>query len=325
MNVQKSTHVSQCSDPMFVRFCPPSHFIKMLQNIKRSYLLLITSLPLAKIVCNSAHKHVIHNILSNFRHTALNLTNKMCHVWIQPDIHIHTRAFFSQNSSAKDKIFHQYNHFQSCDSLPEQRDQVSYLLGDVFVNIILLTAPHFLSSSNEVPSIKAHNPHFPPELLNGQPRAVFALWCECVQLNVKPCSERILMCAYQNCSSPRKQILVCMHLPKHEKKHNTIKFKKIYFHISFARFATKNFLKLITQLLPLKDFSEQSLHQFTNFTWVTHHNLPGQTHTQTHTSENIYKHKSAHNESSIRAHIWMFSLACLICPSYQFVGRWLRD
>lgn len=43
------------------------------------------------------------------------------------------------------------------------------------VNIILLSAPHFLSSSNEVPSIKAYNPHFPPELLHSQPKAVFAL------------------------------------------------------------------------------------------------------------------------------------------------------
>lgn len=48
------------------------------------------------------------------------------------------------------------------------------------VNIILLNAPHSLSPSNEVPSIKACNPHFPPELLNGQPKAVFALGHECV-------------------------------------------------------------------------------------------------------------------------------------------------
>lgn len=62
------------------------------------------------------------------------------------------------------------------------------------VNIILLTAPHILSSSNEVPSIKAYNPHFPPELLNGRPTAVFALRHECVLLDVKQRRKRILMC-----------------------------------------------------------------------------------------------------------------------------------
>lgn len=62
------------------------------------------------------------------------------------------------------------------------------------VNIILLTAPHIPSSSNEVPSIKAYNPHFPPELLNGRPTAVFALGHECVLLDVKQCCKRILMC-----------------------------------------------------------------------------------------------------------------------------------
>lgn len=31
-----------------------------------------------------------------------------------------------------------------------------------------------MSSSNEVPSIKAYNLHFPPELLDSQPKAVFA-------------------------------------------------------------------------------------------------------------------------------------------------------
>lgn len=62
------------------------------------------------------------------------------------------------------------------------------------VNIILLTAPHILKSSNEVASIKAYNPHFPPELLNGRPTAVFALGHECVLLDVKQCCKRILMC-----------------------------------------------------------------------------------------------------------------------------------
>lgn len=52
------------------------------------------------------------------------------------------------------------------------------------------SAPPFLSSSSEVPSIKARNLYFPPGPLTGQQRAVFALGCECIELNAKRRSER---------------------------------------------------------------------------------------------------------------------------------------
>lgn len=97
------------------------------------------------------------------------------------------------------------HNLQSCDALQQQKGRVSYMSGGVFlepVNIILLLLPPFLSSSSEVPSIKAHNPYFPLELRNGRQRAVFALGCECAAECEAALWQNI--CAYQNCSHGKR-------------------------------------------------------------------------------------------------------------------------
>lgn len=107
-------------------------------------------------------------------------------------------SFQARNCSGADKIFHQYNHFQSGDSASRRTElvicKVVFLdLGTCKYDFTDCSSLLELYQRGALDQIKAHNPHFPSELPGGNRGLCLHKGVDVIWLNEKQCSERTYM------------------------------------------------------------------------------------------------------------------------------------